>query len=78
MQQGRVEQTKFGMDPLLFRYPAILIGIAVVVTKGLAIFVHTPQMKKISKRVTMSEFYIESPLQLLLMLNLSQMKWQQG
>ena len=69
----------FGTHPLLFRYPAILIGIAVVVTKGLAIFVHTPQMKKISKRVTMSEFYIESPLQLLLMLNLSQMdtdRWQ--
>lgn len=50
----------FWMNPLLFRYPAILIGIAVVITKGIAIFVHTPEMKKISKRVTMYEFHIES------------------
>ena len=56
--------------PLLFRNPAILIGIMVVITKGLAIFVHTPGMKKLSSRITMCEFNTESPLQLLLLLHL--------
>ena len=55
---------------LLFRYPAILIGILVVITKGLAIFVHTPEMKKIAERMTMGEFKTEAPLQLLLLLHL--------
>ena len=56
--------------PLLFRNPAILIGFMVVITKGLAIFVHTPGMKKLSSRITMCEFNTESPLQLLLLLHL--------
>ena len=69
----------FYMDPLLFKGPAILIGIGVVITKGLAIFVHTPEMKKISKRVTMSEFRLETPLQLLLLLHLwVQRGWDKG
>ena len=60
----------FWMFPLLFRYPAILIGILVVITKGLAIFVHTPEMKKLEARMTMAEFKTEAPLQLLLLLHL--------
>ena len=60
----------FWKYPLLFRYPAILIGILVVITKGLAIFVHTPEMKKLEARMTMAEFKTEAPLQLLLLLHL--------
>ena len=60
----------FWTYPLLFRYPAILIGIMAVVTKGLAIFVHTPEMKKIADRMTIAEFKTEAPMQLLLLLHL--------
>ena len=60
----------FYMEPLSFKYPGILIGLAIVATKGLAIFVHTPAMRKISKKVTMFEFNTEAPLQLLLLLYL--------
>ena len=60
----------FWTHPLLFRYPAIAIGISVVAIKGLAIFVHTPEMKKMSMRMTMCESMCESPLQLLLLLHL--------
>ena len=60
----------FWRYPLLFRYPAIFIGILVVITKGLAIFVHTPEMKKTADRMMMAEFKTEAPLQLLLLLHL--------
>ena len=60
----------FYVDHLLFKYPAYLIGILVVITKGLAIFIHTPTMKMISERMTMGEFKTEAPLQLLLLLHL--------
>ena len=60
----------YSVHHLLFRYPAILIGILVLVTKGLAIFVHTPEMKKVADRMTMGEFKTEAPLQLLLLLHL--------
>ena len=60
----------FWRYPLLFRYPAIFIGILVVITKGLAIFVHTPEMKKTADRMMMAEFRTEAPLQLLLLLHL--------
>ena len=60
----------YSVHHLLFRYPAILIGILVLVTKGLAIFVHTPEMKKVVDRMTMGEFKTEAPLQLLLLLHL--------
>ena len=60
----------YSVHTLLFRLPAILIGILVLVTKGLAIFVHTPEMKKVVDRMTMGEFKTEAPLQLLLLLHL--------
>ena len=60
----------YSVHHLLFRYPAILIGILVLVTKGLAIFVHTTEMKKVADRMTMGEFKTEAPLQLLLLLHL--------
>ena len=60
----------FSTYHLLFKYPAYLIGILVVITKGLAIFVHTPAMKKIAERMTMGEYKTEAPLQLLLLLHL--------
>ena len=60
----------YSVHTLLFRLPAILIGILVLVTKGLAIFVHTPEMKKVADRMTMGEFKTEAPLQLLLLLHL--------
>ena len=60
----------FFIEPLSFKYPGILIGLAMVATKGLAIFVHTPTMRKISKKVTMFEFNTEAPLQLLMLLYL--------
>ena len=60
----------FWSYPLLFRYPAILIGLVFIITKMLAIFVHTPEMKKVEARMTMAEFKTEAPLQLLLLLHL--------
>ena len=60
----------FFIEPLSFKYPGILIGLAMVATKGLAIFVHTPAMRQISKKVTMFEFNTEAPLQLLMLLYL--------
>ena len=57
----------FYVDPLSFKFPGILIGFAVVATKGLAVFVHTPAMRKIANRVTMFEFNSEAPLQLMLL-----------
>ena len=60
----------FWTHPLLFRYPAIAIGISVVAIKGLAVFVHTPGMKKISTRITTCESMCEAPLQLFLLLHL--------
>ena len=60
----------FSIQPLSFKYPGILIGLAMVATKGLAIFVHTPAMRHISKKVTMFEFNTEAPLQLLMLLYL--------
>ena len=60
----------FLIEPLLFKYPGMLIGLAMLATKGLAIFVHTPTMRMISKKVTMFEFNTEAPLQLLMLLYL--------
>ena len=57
----------FYVDPLSFKFPGILIGLAVVATKGLAVFVHTPTMRKIANRVTMFEINSEAPLQLMLL-----------
>ena len=60
----------FSKSPLFFKYPAYLIGILVVITKGLAIFIHTPEMKRISNILTQGEFKTEAPLQLLMLLHL--------
>ena len=55
---------------LLFEYPAFLVGIAVVGVKAVALVVHTPEMKKVSARVTKYETDTESPFQLLLLLHI--------
>ena len=60
----------FSKSPLFFKYPAYLIGSLVVITKGLAIFIHTPEMKRISNILTEGEFKTEAPLQLLMLLHL--------
>ena len=57
----------FYVDPLSLKFPGILIGLRVVATKGLAVFVHTPAMRKIADRVTMFEISSEAPLQLMLL-----------
>ena len=60
----------FSKSPLFFKYPAYLIGILVVINKGLAIFIHTPEIKRISNILTRGKFKTEAPLQLLMLLHL--------
>ena len=60
----------FGVEPLLFQYPATILGCSVVGVKVLAVFVHTPEMKAFSTRVSSFEYSTESSLQLLLLLHL--------
>ena len=60
----------FLTNPLLFQYPATILGCSVVGVKVLAVFVHTPEMKAFSTRVSSFEYSTESSLQLLLLLHL--------
>ena len=60
----------FLTDPLLFQYPATILGCSVVGVKVLGVFVHTPEMKAFSMRVSSFEYSTESSLQLLLLLHL--------
>ena len=60
----------FLTNPLLFQYPATILGCSVVGVKVLGVFVHTPEMKAFSTRVSSFEYSTESSLQLLLLLHL--------
>ena len=60
----------FLTDPLIFQYPATILGCSVVGVKVLGVFVHTPEMKAFSMRVSSFEYSTESSLQLLLLLHL--------
>ena len=60
----------FLTDPLLFQYPATILGCSIVGVKVVGVFVHTPEMKAFSMRVSSFEYSTESSLQLLLLLHL--------
>ena len=55
-------------DPAYFYFTAILSTIMVLSVKVLALFVHGPELKKLSTRMTSSESQYESSLQLFLVL----------
>ena len=55
---------------LLFKYPALVVGLGMVGIKGVALFRRTPLMKELSAKVTKHEVETESPLQLLLLLHI--------
>ena len=56
--------------PLAFRYPAVFITISIVATKTVAVFIHSPRMRSISKNMSESEAFFESALQLTLLLHI--------
>ena len=56
----------FMQEPLIFKYPACLLGLLQTLIKGVAIFVHTPEMKKFSIEVSYLEVGWESPIQFLI------------
>ena len=57
----------FWVEPLLFQYPATAIGFAVIGVKVVGVFVHTPEMKAFSVRISAFEYTTESNLQLCLL-----------
>ena len=57
----------FWWEPLTFRYPATVIGCAVIGVKVVGVFVHIPEMKAFSVRVSAFEYTTESNLQLSLL-----------
>ena len=56
--------------PLAFHYPAVLVTITIVVTKTLAVFIHSPGIKRLSGKMSHSECFFESALQLTLLLHI--------
>ena len=60
----------FLSNPLLLKYPSIVLGIFVVGIKGVCVFVHTPEMKEFSTKVSVQEYSWESSLQFLLLLHI--------
>ena len=56
--------------PLAFRYPAIFITVSIVATKTVAVFLHNPRMKSLSRNMSESEAFFESALQLTLLLHI--------
>ena len=57
----------FGFQPLLFQYPAIILGFSLIGVKLVGVFVHTPEMKAFSVRISAFEYTTESNLQLCLL-----------
>ena len=57
-------------NPLFLKYPSIVLGTFVVGIKGVCIFVHTPEMKEFSTKVSVQEYSWESSLQFLLLLHI--------
>ena len=60
----------FLTDPLLLKYPSIVLGVFVVGIKGVCVFIHNPEMKEFSTKVSVQEFSWESSLQFLLLLHI--------
>ena len=58
----------FLYDPLLLKYPSIVLGVGVIGVKGICVFVHTPELKEFSTKVSVLEYSWESSFQLLLLL----------
>ena len=57
----------FGVEPLLFQYPAMILGCSMIGVKLAGVFVHTPEMKAFSVRISAFEYTTESNLQLCLL-----------
>ena len=57
----------FYAKPLLFQYPAWILGCSIIGVKVVGVFVHTPEMKAFSVRISAFEYTTESNLQLLLL-----------
>ena len=60
----------FFSDPLLLKYPSIVLGVFIVGIKGVCVFVHTPEMKEFATKVSVQEYSWESSLQFLLLLHI--------
>ena len=56
------------IQPMVFKYPAIILSATIVGIKTLAVFIHTPQMQKLSLKLSDAECTYESSLQVLLLL----------
>ena len=56
--------------PLAFHYPAVLVTVTIVSTKTLTVFIHSPGMKSLSRKMSDSECFFESALQLTLLLHI--------
>ena len=56
--------------PLAFHYPAVIITISIVATKTVAVFLHSPRIKSLSRKMSESEAFFESALQLTLLLHI--------
>ena len=57
-------------NPMSLRYPSILFSSFFLGTKIVGVFLHTPQMKEFSMRLSVLETSVESPLQLLLLFHI--------
>ena len=57
----------FYAKPLIFQYPATILGYSIIGVKAVGVFVHTPEMKAFSVRISAFEYTTESNLQLLLL-----------
>ena len=55
----------FYAEPLLFHWPATILGCSLIRVKLVGVFVHTPEMKAFSVRISAFEYTTESNLQLL-------------
>ena len=53
--------------PLALFYPAVFVTCAIVLTKTVAVFVHSPRMKRLSLKMSECECFFESSLQLTLL-----------
>ena len=56
--------------PLAFHCPAVIITISIVATKTVAVFLHSPRIKSLSRKMSESEAFFESALQLTLLLHI--------
>ena len=57
----------FWLRPLIFHYPAVLVTVTIVLTKTVAVVLHSPPMKRLSLKMSECECFFESSLQLTLL-----------